>query len=101
MCPRITAHNQTRNVNVVAFKMEWQTVLIHDGIVRNTVVSNQGVGEHEDLTAIRRISQGFWVTNHARVKDDFSRHVDGGSEGTPLQNGIFLFIEIQKGGFAL
>jgi hypothetical protein len=91
-------------VNVVAFEKEWQTVLILHGIVRNTVVSNQGIRENEDLTTIGRIRQGFGITNHARVEDDFSRHVDGSSKGTPLQKRripVVGLVEVQEGGFAL
>jgi hypothetical protein len=35
-------------------------------------LTNDGVGEHEDLSAIRRIGQALRVSDHARIEHDFS-----------------------------
>jgi hypothetical protein len=78
--PRIGADNETRNMNVAGLKVLWQSVRIPNVFIRNAVVSNEGIGQYEDLSSVGRIRKGFGVSDHARVEDDFSGHGDRGSK---------------------
>jgi len=100
MMPRVRAHHQTRNVNVIGLEIFGQIVFISNIIIRNSIVSNERVSQDQNLTAVRRICQGFRVSHHARVKDNFSGNRSGGSKG-PAFNGGAVIRQVEQGGVAL
>ena len=78
--PRIGTDHQCGNVNLIALKVFGQVELIPDGVVGDAVISNEGEGQHEDLTAVRWVCQGLGVAHHARVEDYLSGDAGGGAE---------------------
>jgi hypothetical protein len=38
----------------------------------NTIVANLGEGEHQDLTEIARIGEGFHIPGHLRIEHKFT-----------------------------
>jgi hypothetical protein len=53
---------------------------------RNTVVTNQRLGENQDLTTIGGISQGFRVSNQRGGEDGLSGNVGAGTEGLSVED---------------
>ena len=58
---------------------------------RDTVVANQGLGEDENLTAVRGIGHRLGVTNKGGGEDGFTRDVGVGTKGGTLENGAILY----------
>mmetsp|Transcript_39309 Transcript_39309/g.95114 ORF Transcript_39309/g.95114 Transcript_39309/m.95114 type:complete len:307 (+) Transcript_39309:3810-4730(+) len=80
MLPRVAGNNQSRDVDLLAFKVLGKTVGVHCGFVGDTIVSNQWVCEHKDLATVTRIGQCFRVSNHSSVEDDLSCSDDRSTE---------------------
>ena len=99
MLPRITGNDETWNVNFFALKVLWKAVIIHQGLIGNTIISNQWISKHEDLTSITWIRQGFGVTDHSSVENNFTRHGSGCSKGLGFDDGAIG--QIQQGLFTL
>jgi len=100
MFPGIRTDNQSSNVNVVALKKFGQIVIVSDAVIGNTVVSNQGKRQDKNLTTVGRIRQGFGVSDHARVEDNFAGHRCGSSKGTGF-DGVTAIGQIKPGWVAL
>ena len=92
---RIVGDDQSADVDTVRFEKAQQTVLLRK--LRNSVVADQRIGRHEDLTAVRRVGQAFGITGHGCVEDDFARNGRFGAEGVPFE--LSAVLEDQTGGF--
>jgi hypothetical protein len=46
----------------------------------HAVVADQRIGQHENLTAVRRVGQRFDISRHRGVEHDFAAHRAPGSE---------------------
>ena len=57
---------------------------------RNTVVSNQGLGEDENLASVGGVGHGLGVSNEGGGEDGFTRNVGVGAESLALENGTIL-----------
>jgi hypothetical protein len=86
MLPTVGTDNQARNVNSAALKVERQSIRIDHAFVRDAVIANERIGENENLAAIGWIRQGFGVSDHAGIEDDFTGGRNGGSKGTPFND---------------
>jgi hypothetical protein len=53
----------------------------------NTVVSNQGLGEDENLASVGGVGHGLGVSNEGGGEDGFTRNVGVGTESLTLENG--------------
>lgn len=100
MLPRIGTDHQSRNVDTIALKVFGQIVLVANAFVGDTVVSDQGISQDKNLTTVRRIRQGFGVTDHARVEDHFSVNGNGRPKGTSFDR-VASICQIQKGRISL
>lgn len=86
MFPRVAADNKTSNMNSRGLEVLGEPMFIFDGLIRNTIVSNQGISQDEDLTSVGWVRQGLGVPYHPRVEDDFTGYIDGCTEGAPLNS---------------
>src|SRR5437870_5053976 len=66
-------HDEPRRLDRVRFH----------GVRIHAIISDQRVRHHEDLTAVRRIRQGFRVARHVRVENEFSEDPAPGPEKRP------------------
>ena len=85
--PRVRADDEAGDVNAIRLKVFGQSMVVDDGLVGDTVVADEGVGEDEDLTTVGRIRQGLGVADHAGVEHDLTGDGGGGTEGTSLKGG--------------
>jgi hypothetical protein len=53
---------------------------------RHTVVANQGLGEDQDLTTVRRVSQGLGVSDQGSREDGLAGDVGASSERLPVED---------------
>jgi len=53
----------------------------------NTVVSNQGLGEDENLASVGGVGHGLGVSNEGGGENSFTRNVGVGTESLALENG--------------
>ena len=60
-------------MDIGAFKELRQPVFVFNGLIWYTIIANHGICQDQNLTAIRRVCQGFRVANHARIEDNFTR----------------------------
>ena len=56
----------------------------------NTVVADEGLGEDENLAAVREIGHGLGVTDKRGGENSLSRDVGVGAEGLALEDGTIL-----------
>ena len=54
-------------------------------IRRHTIVSDEWIGDHQDLPCIRRVCQGLRVCHHPGVEHHLSRHRGGSTKGEACQ----------------
>ena len=70
----IRCYNETRDMNLLGLKVSGE--VLQEGITVlpgwNTVIANQRESNDKDLTAVGGISDGFWVTHHTRLEDEFT-----------------------------
>ena len=71
MIPTVTTDNETGDMNGRTFKVFGQLVGIRDGRVGDAVIPNQGIGQDQYLSTITGIRQGFGITDHTGIEDDF------------------------------
>lgn len=57
---------------------------------RNAIVSDQRLGEDQDLTTIGRICQGFWISDKRSGEDSFAGDIGLGSERLAIENWAIL-----------
>src|SRR5256714_4785897 len=53
------------------------------GVRIHAIIPDQRVRHHEDLTAVRRIRQGFRIARHVRIENEFSQDPAPGPEERP------------------
>ena len=53
-------------------------------------IANVGIGQRDDLAAIRRIRQNFLITRHRSIKDDFADCPTFGTDRPPMENRAIL-----------
>lgn len=70
---------------LVTFKPLGQSQVIFF-IRRNSIIAHQWIGNHENLTCIRRICQGFRICHHASVENHFTGNRCGSTKGITLKN---------------
>jgi len=56
----------------------------------NTIVSNQRLGEDEDLSTVRRVSHRLGVSNEGGCEDGFAGNVRFGAKGFAMENWAIL-----------
>jgi hypothetical protein len=76
----IILDNDTGGLDVGRLEVSEQTMLIA-GSGGNTIVSNQGLGENENLSTVGWIGHGLWVSDEGRGENSFTRDVGFGAEG--------------------
>jgi hypothetical protein len=72
MFPGITGNDKTGNMNFLAFKVLGETVFINDTLIWDTVVSNQRIRKDKDLASVTWVRQGFRVSDHSSVENNFT-----------------------------
>lgn len=97
--PRVTGNDETRNMNFPGFKVLWKTVIINGTLIRDTVVSNQRIGKNKDLASVTWVRQGFRVSNHSSVEDNFTSSCDWGTERLSFK--CVSICQVQEGFFTL
>ncbi|KAH3666829.1 hypothetical protein OGAPHI_003278 [Ogataea philodendri] len=67
----VMSNNQTSNMDLVGLKVFRKRLnhLIHQITVWNTVVTHQWIRDHQNLSLIRWISDGFRITHHTGLKN--------------------------------
>ena len=73
-------------------------------IRRHAVVANEGLGENQDLAAVRGIRHGLGVTHERGGEDSLAGDVDVGAKGLAVKHGTILWTTGQQqtpGGMAL
>ena len=69
------------DVDAIGLEVLRQAELVEDVVARHTVVTDQRVGEHEDLAAVRRVRESLRVSHHAGVEHDLDvAHRNGAAE---------------------
>lgn len=81
--------NNTGALNVGGLEVLEEVELV-TLIRRDTVVANQGLGEDQNLAAVRGIGHRLGVTNKGGGENGFTRNVGVGTEGGTLKNGAIL-----------
>ena len=69
-------------MNVLALEILREVELIEKEPIRNAIVSNERVREHEDLSTITWIGERFWISDHACVENDLAGNGRRRAEGT-------------------
>lgn len=82
---RSIGHNHTSRLEVGRFEVLQKAARVFGG-GWNTIVTNQRLGENQDLTPVRRVSQGFRITNQGGGEDGLSGDVGTGAEGLPVED---------------
>ena len=85
--PRVRTDDEAGNVDAIRLKVFGQSMVVDDGLVGDTVVADEGVGEDEDLATVGRVRQGLGVADHAGVEHDLTGDGGVGTEGTSLEGG--------------
>lgn len=73
-------------MNMGRFKVLEKRELVASGGRRNTVVSNQRLGEDNNLTSVGRISHRFRISNQRGGKDSFTRDIGVGAKRFSVKN---------------
>lgn len=82
-------HDDTSTLNVWRLKVSQQIPLVTHSR-RHTIVPDEGLGEYQNLAAVRRIGHRLWVANERRGKDGLARDVGVGTEGSAMENRAIL-----------
>ena len=85
--PRVRADDQAGNVDVIRLKVLGQAVVVDYRLVGDAVVADEGVGQDEDLTAVRRVGEGLRVADHAGVEHHLAGDRGVGPERPGLEGG--------------
>jgi hypothetical protein len=72
----VILNQETRGVDLVGLEIAGEAVVVLGVAVRNTVVSDHGRGEGQNLTLVRRIRQTFGVSNHTSGEDDLCKMIE-------------------------
>ena len=79
MLQGIVLHNDTRGLEVRRFEVSEQSVLVL-GRGGNSIITNQGLCEDENLTAVGGIGHRLGVSDERGGEDSFARDVGFGAE---------------------
>ena len=77
-------------------------MFVLNGVVRHSVVANQGIRQDQNLASIGRIRECFGVSHHARIEDDFAIGSLNGCTERASSNGLGICIgEVEYGRVSL
>lgn len=85
--PRVRTDDEAGNVDAIRLKVFGQSMVVDDGLVGDTVVADEGVGEDEDLATVGRVRQGLGVADHAGVEHHLAGDRGVGPERPGLEGG--------------
>lgn len=81
--------NHASNLNMGRFKVLEEVVVV--ALARgNTVVSNERLGEDEDLPSVRWVGHGLGIANQRGGEDGFTRNVGVGTKSLALEDRAVL-----------
>ncbi len=98
--PRVTAHDQSRNVYLTRFEEPRQSVLVDDGLVGHAVIPDQWERQNEYLSPIGRVGERLGITHHAGVEYHLARTRGQCPEGSAgdVEGSI---VEVEMGNLSL
>lgn len=82
-------HNDTSTLDMRRLKVSQQIPLVTKSR-RYTIVPNKGLGEYQDLAAVRRVGHRLGVANERRREDGLAGDVSVGTEGSAVENRAIL-----------
>ena len=59
----------------IRFEVAPNSERIPDVKIRDSIITNKWIGEDEDLSLVRRVSEGLCIADHPSIEDDFSHGI--------------------------
>mmetsp|Transcript_36935 Transcript_36935/g.85400 ORF Transcript_36935/g.85400 Transcript_36935/m.85400 type:complete len:344 (-) Transcript_36935:46-1077(-) len=72
-CEGVFRHNHGHRINPRALKVPWNALFVFV-IWRHSVIADNRVGQHQDLTFEGGICQRFWISHHGCAEHHFAGH---------------------------
>lgn len=80
----VFADDQAFYVDLVGFE-KFEKLVFVSFVARDAIISDERIGENQDLPSIRRVSETFRIAHHSRVENDFALGLDVGAERFSLK----------------